>query len=128
MSASVIVSVCALAFTVGSFWWIQVRRGNLKGYPPHSFGAVIHQDNGADSDSISAMRARLLGIDFGDTGVDRTPLAFRDLHGRPCWQTVGPDRSRNPRWCLAPDGVVDRPKIRFVICLITRQRRRQSAV
>lgn len=38
--AAAIVSACALIFTVASFWWIQMRRGRLKGYPPHSFAAA----------------------------------------------------------------------------------------
>ena len=35
------VSGCALLFTVGSFWWLQMRRGHLKGYAPHSFAAYF---------------------------------------------------------------------------------------
>ncbi len=41
-----LVSALALIFTVGSFWWIQVRRGHLKGYAPHSFAAFV---NGAST-------------------------------------------------------------------------------
>lgn len=36
-----VISGCALIFTVGSFWWLYVRRGNLKSFEPHSFSAAI---------------------------------------------------------------------------------------
>jgi hypothetical protein len=37
----VIVASCALLFTIGSFWWINVRRGRLRTYPPASFAASL---------------------------------------------------------------------------------------
>lgn len=37
---SVIISSCALAFTVFSFWWLQARRGNLYIGPPRSYAAI----------------------------------------------------------------------------------------
>ncbi|MFG2424463.1 hypothetical protein ACGFWD_36185 [Streptomyces sp. NPDC048448] len=37
-----VVSVCALIFTVASFWWINARRGHLKSWEPHSFAAIVH--------------------------------------------------------------------------------------
>lgn len=36
-----LIALSALFFTVGSFWWIQVRRGRLTGFEPHSFAAVV---------------------------------------------------------------------------------------
>jgi hypothetical protein len=39
---AVTIAVCALAFTVASFWWLNVRRGHLKSFEPHSFGAYVH--------------------------------------------------------------------------------------
>ncbi|GAA4657305.1 hypothetical protein GCM10023347_04950 [Streptomyces chumphonensis] len=38
-----IVTVCALLFTVGSFWWINARQGKLQLYEPHSFAACANQ-------------------------------------------------------------------------------------
>jgi hypothetical protein len=44
ITPSVAIAVCALLFTVGSFWWIQVRRGALRSYPPLIYSAVFsHQ-------------------------------------------------------------------------------------
>ncbi|MFC9075747.1 hypothetical protein ACFTY7_01580 [Streptomyces sp. NPDC057062] len=37
-----VVSVCALIFTVASFWWINARQGHLKSWEPHSFAAIVH--------------------------------------------------------------------------------------
>jgi hypothetical protein len=37
----VVVAVCALLFTVGSFWWIQARRGRLRAYGPHAYGGCL---------------------------------------------------------------------------------------
>jgi hypothetical protein len=37
-----LISVFALLFTVGSFWWIQSRRGRLHGYAPRGYGADFH--------------------------------------------------------------------------------------
>ncbi|WP_420000100.1 hypothetical protein [Streptomyces boninensis] len=36
-----IVATCALAFTIGSFWWMNERRGRLRSYAPHTFGAWV---------------------------------------------------------------------------------------
>ena len=38
------ISLFALAFTVGSFWWIQVRRGRLRAYAPNSYGGCLEGD------------------------------------------------------------------------------------
>src|SRR5690242_15944080 len=37
----VIISVCALLFTVASFWWIQTRRGRLRLYTGHVLSGVL---------------------------------------------------------------------------------------
>lgn len=34
-----IVATCTLAFAIGSFLWLNERRGRLRSYAPHSFGA-----------------------------------------------------------------------------------------
>jgi hypothetical protein len=41
---AVIIAGCALLFTVATFWWLNVRRGRLKCFEPHSFAAYISQD------------------------------------------------------------------------------------
>ena len=38
---SVLIACLALAFTIGSFWWLNVRQGRLKSYEPHSFAACV---------------------------------------------------------------------------------------
>jgi hypothetical protein len=42
---SLIISIVALLFTIGSFWWINARRGKLKSFEPLSFAAMVHTDN-----------------------------------------------------------------------------------
>ncbi|MFJ8075736.1 hypothetical protein ACIQ7Q_17815 [Streptomyces sp. NPDC096176] len=37
-----VVSVCALLFTVASFWWLNARQGCLKSWEPQSFAAIAH--------------------------------------------------------------------------------------
>jgi hypothetical protein len=71
MSAPVIVSICALAFTVVSFWWIQARRGRLKGYPPHSFAAAI------DGSAVLLLRFPLI---IHNTGA--IPIVILDMRLR----------------------------------------------
>ncbi len=40
-----VVAILALLFTVGSFWWIQARRGRLQTFPPLSYaGAFTEQE------------------------------------------------------------------------------------
>ncbi|MDT5119582.1 MAG: hypothetical protein QOE30_5321 [Mycobacterium sp.] len=41
ITPSLVASACALLFTVGSFWWIQVRRGQLRSYPPQVYSAAF---------------------------------------------------------------------------------------
>jgi hypothetical protein len=38
---SLVVAICALIFTVISFWWLNARRGRLKSFEPHTFSATI---------------------------------------------------------------------------------------
>lgn len=40
---SVLVAICALVFKVASFWWLNVRRGRLVSFEPHSFAAYYDQ-------------------------------------------------------------------------------------
>jgi hypothetical protein len=39
ITPGLVASLCALLFTIGSFWWIQVRRGRLRGYVPSTYSA-----------------------------------------------------------------------------------------
>jgi hypothetical protein len=41
---SVVIASLALLFTVGSFWWLNARRGKLKSYEPQSFAACRTSD------------------------------------------------------------------------------------
>ena len=41
MTSASIVAICALLFTVASFWWLNARRGHLKTFEPHTFAATI---------------------------------------------------------------------------------------
>jgi hypothetical protein len=39
--AAVLIAICALLFTVASFWWLNARRGRLRSFEPHTFSAGI---------------------------------------------------------------------------------------
>lgn len=41
---AVVIAVCALVFTVASFWWVSVRRGQLKSFAPHTFSASVNAE------------------------------------------------------------------------------------
>jgi hypothetical protein len=41
MTPAVVVAICALFFTVASFWMLNARPGRLKSYEPHSFAAIL---------------------------------------------------------------------------------------
>ncbi|MFE0151797.1 hypothetical protein ACFWY5_31945 [Nonomuraea sp. NPDC059007] len=41
ITSAVIISGCALGFTVGSFWYQNIRRGELRAFEPHTFGATV---------------------------------------------------------------------------------------
>jgi hypothetical protein len=42
-SASVLIACLALAFTIGTFWWLNARQGRLKSFEPHTFAAGIQE-------------------------------------------------------------------------------------
>ncbi|MFF0366401.1 hypothetical protein [Micromonospora sp. NPDC005087] len=44
ITPSMIIALAALAFTIGSFWWMNVRRGRLSTHPPHTFAAAVAPD------------------------------------------------------------------------------------
>jgi hypothetical protein len=44
MNPSLLISILALAFTVSSFWWIQVRRGRLRCYAPRAYAGCFAHD------------------------------------------------------------------------------------
>ncbi|MET7664634.1 hypothetical protein ACWGDS_48540 [Streptomyces sp. NPDC055059] len=62
-----VVSVCALIFTVASFWWINARRGHLKSWEPRSFAAIAHR-------SMARLRLPLV---LHNTGAK--PIVVQDL-------------------------------------------------
>ncbi|MFJ5530275.1 hypothetical protein [Streptomyces sp. NPDC093261] len=66
-SGASVVSVCALVFTVASFWWINARQGHLKSWEPHSFAAIVHP-------SLACLRLPLV---LHNTGAK--PIVVQDL-------------------------------------------------
>lgn len=62
-----VVSVCALLFTVASFWWLNARQGRLKTWEPHAFAAIIRS---------STARLRLPLV-LHNTGAK--PIVVQDL-------------------------------------------------
>lgn len=70
IEASVIVSASALAFTVGSFYWLQARRGRLKVYPVSTFG-------GAAADPTFLLRLPIMIFNSGAKPRVVTSLRLR---------------------------------------------------
>lgn len=67
----ILISVFALLFAVGSFWWLQMRRGRLKGFAPHSFAAFI------DGSLILFLRLPILMYNSG-----AAPIVVLDMYLR----------------------------------------------
>ncbi|MEU1360114.1 hypothetical protein ABZ356_09760 [Micromonospora zamorensis] len=44
VTPSMIIALAALAFTITSFWWMNVRRGSLSAHRPHTFAAAVAPD------------------------------------------------------------------------------------
>jgi hypothetical protein len=64
---SVMIGCLALAFTVGSFWWLNARQGHLMTFAPHSFAAAATTE-----------RSRLrLPLVFYNTGAK--PIVVQNL-------------------------------------------------
>lgn len=84
MSAALVVSALALAFTIGSFWWLQARKGRLVSYEPQTYASHIGQDRfrlrlpltiyntGARSIVVTDLR-----VVFVDAGVAVPVITFR---------------------------------------------------
>ncbi|MGW4518655.1 hypothetical protein ACWEO4_43720 [Streptomyces sp. NPDC004393] len=99
LSGAGFVSVCALLFTVASFWWLNARQGRLKSWEPHSFAAIV---------DCSMARLRLpivlhntgakpivvqdLMLTFPDEPASHLPLLW--MSSPSCLQP-GPDEERN---------------------------------
>ncbi|MEU8910350.1 hypothetical protein [Streptomyces mirabilis] len=67
ISGAGLLSICALLFTIASFWWLNARQGRLESWEPQSFAAIVHG---------SAVRLRLPLI-LHNTGVK--PIVVQDL-------------------------------------------------
>jgi len=67
---AVIITACALLFTVASFWWLNLRRGHLKSFEPHSFAAYI---------ALNMIRIRFPFV-FHNTGA--VPIVVQNLRIR----------------------------------------------
>lgn len=73
LDAPLVVSVSALAFTVGSFYWLQARTGRLKVYPVSTFSGsaadpsfllrlpIMIYNSGAKPRVVSGLRLRFHG-------------------------------------------------------------------
>lgn len=68
--ASLVVAVCALLFTVTSFWWLHARRGRLSCFPVQSFSGYL-------SASHAALRIPLTIFNSGATPIVVTDLRLR---------------------------------------------------
>jgi hypothetical protein len=102
-ASPIVVAVLALLFTVGSFWWLQARRGKLQTFRPHTFAAAATPD---------ATRLRLPLV-FYNTGpkpivVQNLRLRFPDEPGAQL-----PLPWTNTRKTLDPveDDVTDMPAV-----------------
>ncbi|MGA3486381.1 hypothetical protein ACK8GG_00005 [Micromonosporaceae bacterium DT55] len=45
VTPSMVIALAALAFTVISFWWMNVRRGSLRLHRPHSYAASVDPED-----------------------------------------------------------------------------------
>jgi hypothetical protein len=85
--APVTVAVCALLFTVGSFWWLYLRRGKLVVTAPQTYAAflderrlillfpLVFHNTGARDYVVRDLRVR-----FGDESVG-VPLDWERVRG-----------------------------------------------
>lgn len=92
MTPAVIISICALVFTVASFWWLQARRGRLSCFPVQTFSGYLQPDgvtlriplsifnSGARARVVGDLRMRLQTRDG-----DEFSMFFKTLRS-----TVGP--------------------------------------
>ena len=105
------VAVLALAFAVGSFWWLQARQGELHSYEPHSF---------AFAGSPQQMMLRFPLVLFNDGAkpivVQDLRLSFPDEPG-----AVLPLPWRTSRSQLKPGGDDDRHQFPAVFAVPGRQ-------
>ncbi|WP_328645462.1 hypothetical protein OHS58_36565 [Amycolatopsis sp. NBC_00348] len=72
-AAAFVVSICALAFTVISFWWLNARTGRLRSFAPQTFSGsntpdraiillpLVLQNTGAQSIVVQDLRLAVLG-------------------------------------------------------------------
>ncbi|MEV6654507.1 hypothetical protein [Streptomyces sp. NPDC051219] len=67
ISGAGFLSICALLFTIASFWWLNARQGCLRSWQPHSFAAIVHG---------SVVRLRLPLV-LHNTGAK--PIVVQDL-------------------------------------------------
>jgi hypothetical protein len=96
LTPSLAVALLALAFTVGSFWWIQVRRGRLLAFPPRSYAGayltnsvrvvfpLVLYNTGPTPIVVTDFRMRL-GAPGGDDQA-RQPMLPVDMS----WQAIQP--------------------------------------
>ncbi|WP_370932919.1 hypothetical protein [Amycolatopsis sp. cg13] len=85
--AALTVSICALVFTVFSFWWLNARPGRLKTFPPHTFASGPERDG---------RQSILIPLVLHNTGA--LPIVVRDLRvvvlGEPAMSALRWERTR----------------------------------
>jgi len=84
MTASTVIALSALAFTIASFWWLQARRGRLTSFEPQAYACYVQPsgfrprlpltifNTGARTIVVTDLRAR-----FDDVGRTAPVITFR---------------------------------------------------
>ncbi|MEO3857809.1 hypothetical protein ABGB08_23095 [Acrocarpospora sp. B8E8] len=88
MTSAAFISLLALAFTIGSFWWLHARQGRLQAFEPHTFAGsfkknlairipLILFNTGAKPIVVQDLRMRFL-----DEPGTVLPLPWRNTRSR----------------------------------------------
>ena len=81
--SSVIISACALLFTVGSFWWLQARQGRLRSFPPQTYAGIFIAERVQFNFPLvlhNTGPAPIVVLDFR-LQIDKTAEQYAALHG-----------------------------------------------
>ncbi|MEV6866797.1 hypothetical protein AB0M44_38095 [Streptosporangium subroseum] len=88
MTSAAFIALLALAFTIGSFWWLNARQGSLRAFEPHTFAGAFSRNisiriplilfnDGAKPIVVQDLRMRLL-----DQPDMLFPLPWRNTRNR----------------------------------------------
>lgn len=112
--ASAVVAIAALLFTVGSFWWIQARRGKLLSFPPSTFAGCLEADSAVIRLPLSIFNDGAVPIVVTDLRLRLVPLKGDTLllHCRSFRKSVQPvandvEDFAHP-WCVPGRAVVSK--------------------